>query len=351
MSKSKILFISDRSPRHDTDETFETIGKSFDDYTFLYVKRGYPFHPKAWSERIVLGEPFSEEALTDVDYVYARVDHYHEHFKSGMMFELLDKLPDAKLIFAYHCHTATPFDFEREAFERADSLVLINNASKEYFNEVYPCTKNKPVFILPSLFLPPKAWYGTFPKKPITSNKTRISFAAAAHNLIPNHRYNDIEQIRTAANTANMEVDVFGGYDSEKTFDEYARVEGNVRFYGRAPEEHLDFMMLFADFSPMNGFLPGTETGVFEHLNYALRMNTLIKTCTQPIIAQGTSTYHEKEALETGFGVIYSSLDIFEKLHEIKEKNPITEETWKLLVDRHSFDTYADDLADFIKNS
>lgn len=347
-TNNKILFFSDRQLRHSTDDTFDILGKNFDDYLYCYHKSGFPQIKNSIKSKFYDYDKISE-IPKDFEYIYIRADHYFKIFNDDKFLNILNSFDNPKIIFGYHCHRANKNTIEKTFFNLADAHVFINERSKNYFHNLYPEIKYKKYFILPSLYLPPRNWYGNFKEK-FPYRNLCLSSISTSHNLIPEARYNDFEILKFIGENNKFDIDVFGKFFNDNDRQSYMSLKGNFRFYDSVQEDYLDFFMKYHHFSLMNGFLPSTKTPEFEHQNYALRLNSFIKNNVVPLIASGTTEWHQKEAEETNFGYVFSKLSDLNYLGEIYDSYKLTKEKWEYLVERHSFESFADDFANFIKS-
>jgi hypothetical protein len=298
------------------------------------------------------------------DTIYVRLDWFDRLLKSGDLFKALMRLNPKKLIVAYHCHQACKNDLEEKILSLADKIVLLNQYAYDYFLNKYPFMQMKPVFLMPSIFLPLKKWYevdGTLEKKnifcvPGSSNRYLSLFSKPSDYIPDVHfyqvRYDYLRLLRSAARYSTATIKVFGSFiaDTNEAAYRYKKmykeIGPQVHIMGFLEPEDYEREMneCFAAF--MTGFMPYEGVWEIEHQNYQIRYNSLIKYSILPILSSGTGQWHEDEICQTGFGYILKRIDEIRDVsyHDLSD---ITTSREKAIVS-NSFETYQHDLFDFI---
>lgn len=369
MSKRlRLIVLGNRKAVNGIDDALPLLGDRFGSFAFLHEGEAVG---AAWSAALPQADFDLTPDLREADILYLRFDWFDSLLRSGRIFRVLQKFRYRKLVVGYHCHLCAPDPVEERLFGMADSFVLLNEASRDYFHGKYPGLRGKPVHLLRSLFLPRRDWYGepVLVRPPaegpvvlgLTGATNRVSGLPAEPELVPDimsamNRYDYLRLLRIAGRNPAVQVRIFGNFATYSAASP-SRVEQlyreaclNVEVLGRVPNHAFDEALGGLHLSLLNGYLPYEGVPPFENLNYQLRYNSLIKAGVPPVVSRQTCGQHEAEMEARNFGLVLDDNRQYRHLDELARRaaERCSHADLAALVEANAFDTYAPALADFL---
>jgi hypothetical protein len=333
-----ILIIGDSKPANGSDSLFDMMQEIGHNCVLLHGYRKPNLNIK--SNKLSLINPIGQIKNTinqmSIDIIYIRGDWFDEVILNYSQ-AIVSANYNVPVVVGYHCHTALTTEVESSLFTLGDGYILINEYAKKYFEELYKL-QEKPISVIPSLFLPNSEFYKKqvntkYEKKTqkseyhcvIVSGVIRIS--GLPKKLIRNeiHHENyiydryDYYQICKYLAANEIHVHLYGKYYAQQglnvsnvkfvyeklqaEFPEYIHYEG---YYSG-----IDFVDEISryDFTIMNGMLPDQLTPPFEHMNYQVRMNPILAARLPIFVARNTYSYLEDLITEKEIGLVFENIN------------------------------------------
>jgi len=273
-----------------------------------------------------------------IDLIYLRGDWFDLTIKiyAEKIFSMNLSIP---IVFGYHCHTAKITDLEKNIINNADGLVLLNKWAENYFmNECNISDKN--IFLVPSLFLPNLDFY----KRSLQKRKS--SSDGYLHCVIPTGVIRNSSLPDRLNKSIHIENFLFERYDYYTVIKNLAERDIKVHIYGKfhghskaktkmtkfiyemLKKNYPDYVFYhgfyygedFAreiskyDFTIMTGIIPGQISPPFEHMNYQVRLNTILAAKLPIFIAENTYNYMEDLIESKKIGAVYNSFDCIKRI-------------------------------------
>lgn len=325
--------------------------------SFLFLHNGKPWNVH-WAQSIG-GDSLEEEKLRSfgeeqkIDILYLRLSHFDPVVRFGWVPKIINLLKPRKVVLGYHCHLSYSFDEERKLFEIADAYILLNHQASIYFSSLYPYIGNRPIFFLPSLYLPAFSWYFKGGLGLSNANKNSDQLVVGGQLLrgtAPTQgrfSYGALFQ-ELMSSYINWEIDCFGEFENAQTEAFYRENFKQVNFLGKLPQPDYQKLLSKSEFGFMNGWIyPSNKILAFEHQNYPIRLPSYLKSKVKPVVFKGTSTFLENWILQTNFGVVVSAPNAVYEITNQKKNSSRLHSSYRALLFENSFDFYISSLMNF----
>jgi hypothetical protein len=330
-----ILVIGDSKKSNESDNGFNIYEKYDIKVVFLTPSKkssfqGLCYHLTPFNIRKKINDIINKHKI---DLIYLRGDWFDLTIKiyAEKIISMKTSIP---IVFGYHCHTAMITDLEKNIINNADGLVLLNKWAENYF--MIECNiYNKNIFLVPSLFLPNLDFY----KRSLQKRKS--SSDGFLHCVIPTGVIRNSSLPDRKNKSINIENFIFERYDYYSVIKNlaernikvhiYGKFHGHTKaktkmtkyIYGMLKEQYSEHVFYhgfyngndFAreiskyDFTIMTGIVPGQIPPPFEHMNYQVRLNTILAAKLPIFIAENTYHYMEDLIESKKIGAVYHSFD------------------------------------------
>lgn len=356
MYKESLVLIGDAYAFHATDIAWLDFLRHFEKKAFLHTGTHRYTHGYAHALGSHTEEEFFKEfkeSFGEIGILFARFSHFSKWLDKDILDKALDILKPKKFILGYHCHLAKESEKERNAFERADALVLLNERQKLYFNEQYK-SGQLPVFFLRSLYLPRLSWYGNFPGK-----DRPVSFGLGGQNIRSRGRYSVrpfVDVLMPFFKENQVEGTIFGVTREVEQSEYMADLRNcpSVQIPGSLdPKTYQSYLERNISFGSLNGFESAEEPDQFDKQNYPIRLNSYIKANVVPISSSFGYLETNRIMAEDGFGYIFDDYEEISQL--VTSENSFTkfaldEKKWGRVCGLNSLDYHSVELIKFVRS-
>jgi hypothetical protein len=351
-----LVLIGDAYAFHATDVAWLDFLRNFEKRAFLHTgAQRYP-HDYAYAvgQRSEV-DCFREfkDSFGEIGTLFARFSHFSKWLDTEVLDAALDILKPKRFILGYHCHLAKEMQKERNAFERANALVLLNDRQKNYFQQIYS-VESIPVCTLRSMYLPRISWYGDYPGK-----RSGLSFGLGGQSIRPHGRYSVrpfVDVLMPYFDRSEAVATIFGDTREVADLDYMSALRNctSVQIPGLLdPKAYQAFLESSISFGSLNGFVRADEPDQFDKENYPIRLNSYLKANVVPVSYRSGYLETNRIMTEEGFGFVF---DDYEEISELfTSKNAVAslaldEKQWLRVCELNSLGYHSDKLINFIRS-